>query len=72
MSSEDLLAYGFVLCIGMMGAGLGIGLGIQVADIAGFDTRETATRIIIGLGAIPFAFLYNSLLSHVLSRPVVR
>lgn len=72
MNSEDLLACGFVLCLAVMGTCLGIGIGIQVADSAGFDTRDIATRIVIGLCAIPVAYLYKGLLFHVLSRPVVR
>lgn len=71
MNSEDLLACGFVLCLVVMGNCLGIGLGIQVASIAGFNTSDMATRIVIGLCAIPFAYLYKHLLFHVLSRPVV-
>ncbi|MGC8213079.1 hypothetical protein [Ralstonia pseudosolanacearum] len=72
VNSEDLLACGFVLCLAVMGTCLGIGIGIQVADSAGFDTSEMATRIVIGLCAIPVAYLYKNLLFQVLSRPIVR
>ncbi len=71
MSAEDLLAYGSALCVVLMGVGLGLGLGSQVAAIAGFDTSDMATRVVVGLCAIPIAFLYKRLVCHALSRPVV-
>ena len=72
MSAEDLVAYGVALCVVLMGVALGLGLGSQVAAIAGFDTSAMATRVVIGLCAIPIAFLYKGLVGHALCRPVVR
>ncbi len=72
MSAEDLVAYGVALCVVLMGVALGLGLGSQVAAIAGFDTSVMATRVVIGLFAIPIAFLYKGLVERALSRPVVR
>lgn len=72
MNAEDIAAYGFALCVAVMGIALGLGLGSQVATIAGFDTSAMATRVVVGLFAIPIAFLYKGLLYHVLCRTVVR
>jgi len=72
MRGEDVLYQGFLACLAVMGAFVGIGFGAQVAAIAGMDTGDLATRAMIAVAAMPAGLLFPKLVRRALQRQAVR
>ena len=72
MRGDDILYQGFLACLAVMGAFVGIGISLQVATIAGMNTGNFATLAMISAVAMLTGLLYPKLVLRALQRPVVR